>query len=200
MKKRLKNLLLLAFLISGMGVLAIGLYVGYVMSDWNEDIDKEKIRQVILDIKAARQQDERLIALYNKIHKNALEKSSWRNAWDSMWGQYNECPCRNAVRMSRINKRHKLAENDFAVSVKIEREVSQRDCLNFLFERTNYVYKNIGVDAASEYYFKKQVSELNDDELIGLIIMHKNPVLYNPIRSRDRWEAKIKEVKKELKL
>lgn len=184
--------------ISGIFILGIGIYVGYVFSDLNQDIDKEKVKLIISQIKAAKEHDEKLIAMYNKVHKNALEKSSWRNLWDWVWGENNECPCFDAVRRTYINKRHKIAENDFAVSVKIEKKVSQRDCLNFIFEDFNYLYNNEGVDEAAEFYFQKSVNELNDDELIGLIIMQKNPSLYNPRKFRDRFDKKVNEVKKEI--
>lgn len=186
--------------ISGIFILGIGLYVGYVFSDLNRDIDKEKVQLIISEIKAAKEHDEKLIVMYNKVHKNALEKSSWRNLWDWIWGDYNECPCFDIVRRSYINKRHKIAENDFAVSVKIEKEVSQRDCLNFIFEDFDYLYNNEGVDEAAEFYFQKSVNELSDEELIGLIIMQKNPSLYNPRRFRDRFDKKVNEVKKEIEL
>jgi membrane peptidoglycan carboxypeptidase len=72
--------------------------------------------------------------------------------------------------------------------------------LNFIFEDFNYLYNNEGVDEASEFYFQKSVNELNDDELIGLIIMQKNPLLYNPKRFKDKFDQKVNEVKKEIKI
>ena len=200
MKKTIKKLLKISIWISGIFIFIVGLYIGYVFSNLNQDIDKEKVELIISEMKAAKVHDEKLISMYNKIHKNALEKSSWRNLWDWIWGENNECPCFDAVRKTYINKRHKIAENDFAVSIKIEREVSQRDCLNFIFEDFNYLYNNEGVDEASEFYFQKSVNELNDDELIGLIIMQKNPLLYNPKRFKDKFDKKVNEVKKEIKI
>jgi len=202
MKKTIKKLLKIGIWIAGIFVFIIGLYIGYVFSDLNQDIDKEKVEILVSEIRSAKENDLKLISTYTKINRNALEKSSLRNLWDRIWGGNNQCPCFWAVRMARINKPIKTIRNDLAVSVKIERKVSQRECLNFIFENFNYIYNIEGVDEASQFYFNKTVNELSDDELIGLIIMQKNPSLYNPKKKRlkENFDKKVNEVKKELEL
>ena len=87
MKKTIKKLLKISIWISGIFIFIVGLYIGYVFSNLNQDIDKEKVELIISEIKSAKVHDEKLISMYNKIHKNALEKSSWRNLWDWIWGE-----------------------------------------------------------------------------------------------------------------
>ena len=61
MKKRIKILLKIAVWISVIFILGIGLYVGYVFSDLNQDIDKEKVKLIISEIKATKEHDEKLM-------------------------------------------------------------------------------------------------------------------------------------------
>lgn len=36
------------------------------------------------------------------------------------------------------------------------------------------------------------------EELIGLIILQQQPVLYNPVRNREKYDKKVAEVKMEI--
>jgi len=198
MKKRFILLMKLAIGMGAMVMLVLVLYIGYIFSNFNEDVDRKKVEQIIAVVKSSPKHDEQLIAMYNRIHKNTLEKSSWNNVWNWFWGDYYRCPCLDVAGMSYINKRHKIAENNLVISVAMERELSQRDCLNYIFENFNYYFGVKGVDEAAGCYFGKTVRELTDDELIGLIVMQKGPIIYNPIRNRENYDKKVAEVKMEI--
>ncbi len=198
MKKSIILLMKLAIGMRAMVMLAVVIYMGYIFSDLNQDVDRKKVEQIIAKVKSSEKHDEQLIAMYNRIHKNTLEKSSWNNVWNWFWGDYYRCPCLDVARMSYINKRHKIEENNLVISIAMEREVSQTDCLNYIFENSNYFFSIKGVDDAASCYFGKTVKELTDDELIGLIVMQKGPILYNPIRNREKYDKKVAEVKMEI--
>jgi hypothetical protein len=197
---RIKRLLKIGIGLSSFCLLVIGGYVWYIFSDYNQDIDQEEVQEIVSEIKAAKQHDRRLIEMYNKVHGNALEKSAWRNLWDWIWGIRNAHPCYEVVRRVHLTKQPKLPESTFAFCVKVEREVSQTDCLNCILERFNFLDGNEGVDEASNFYFQKPLSELSDDERIGLIVMMENPALFHPRRFKEPFNQKVMEVRKELKI
>ncbi len=201
LQKQAKNLLKIGLWISSMFILVIGVYIGYIFSDLNKDIDKKEIESIITEIKNAKQHDERLVLMYNKVYNNILEKSSLENLWNGILGKpYTLCPCRQATLMSRLNKRDINPESTFVITSKIEKELSQRDCLNYIFDKFDYLYGAIGVENAAQIYFQKNLSELTEDELIGLVVMHKNPSLYNPKRYKKRHDDKVNEFKNRLQL
>lgn len=198
MKKSIILLMKLAFVMSAVVMFVVVIYMGYIFSDLNQDVDRKKVEQIIAKVKSSQKHDDQLIAMYNRMHKNTLEKSSWNNVWNWFWGDYYRCPCLDVARMSYINKRHKIEENNLVISVAMERDVSQIDCLNYIFENSNYFFGIIGVNEAARCYFGKPANELMSEELIGLIILQQQPVLYNPIRNREKYDKKVAEVKMEI--
>jgi membrane peptidoglycan carboxypeptidase len=92
---------------------------------------------------------------------------------------------------------YKLLE--ISLSWRIESETSQKECLNWLMEKSDFLYNSVGIKQASEFYFKKGISELNERELASLVIMANNPSLYNPLRRRKLLEEKVEELLKKNK-
>lgn len=197
MKTKIIKLLKIFLWISGVFALSICLYLGYVFSRFNQDIDDEIITEAAKEIKKSKQMDARVLSMYNRIYDNATENTSIKHAWKILLGKKIECPCYNATRMIPINrnKRKKLTENTYAIATRLETKVSQVDCLNFLFEKFDYLYGAIGIEEAARIYFNKPINELTDDELIGLIIMHENPSLFNPNRKKERFDKRVSEAK-----
>lgn len=194
----IKQLLKTGLKVIGLLGLVTCIYIGYVFSPFNEDIDKEKIVELTEVIKESKKHDERLLLMYSKVNNNALEKSFWDNYWRMILkGENNRCPCWLVVRDARfINLRKRIVENDFAITVKIEKEVSQKDCLNYYLENFRFLNRVRGIETAAKFYFQKEIANLSEDEMIGLIVMLENPVLYNPKRFKERHDEKVKEVKK----
>jgi hypothetical protein len=174
------------------------LYIAYIFSDLNQAIDREKLELLINDIKDTPPQEEALIMMYNKVHDNALEKSTWNHFWKLVQEKPTKCPCFDAARSTYINTMHRLKENDYVISAQLEKKVTQRECLNYLFSNYNYSYNNTGVEEASLFYFQKTIGQLTEQEMIGLIIMQENVSLYNPKRFRDRFDKKVSEVQQRI--
>lgn len=197
MKTKIIKLLKIFLWISGVFALSICLYLGYVFSKSNQDIDYEILNEVAKEIKKSKQLDARVLSMYDRVYDNASENTSIKHAWKMLWGKKIECPCYNATRRFpfHLNKRKKLTENSYAIATRLESKVSQVDCLNFLFEKFDYLYGAIGIEEAALVYFKKPMNELTDDELIGLIIMHENPSLFNPKRKKERFDKRVSEAK-----
>lgn len=188
------KLLKIGLLISGFFLLGVGLYIGYIFSNLNQEINKDKIDLIVSEIKKVEHQDDRLVRMYAQIYPNALEKSTWNKLWELIWGENNECPCLDISKRYYFYDKKRFSENHYAVSLMLEREVSQSECINFIFDNFDYLFNSKGVKEAAEAYFKKSISELNDRELIGLIIMQKNSSYYNPIKYPEIFEGEIDKV------
>ena len=68
------------------------------------------------------------------------------------------------------------------------------DLINYYLQNVDFVYNNKGVYEASNYYFQKELSELNFEQMATLIIMTNNPSLYNPKRRPELIKKRIKEI------
>jgi len=187
-------------MVFSLGVLLITTYTSYIFSSSNSGLDWEKLELIITEVEQSSPLDERVIDMYAQIHKGALERSSLEKIIDALSGDMNtNCPCFDVARVTYINNYHKLGENDFAVARRIERKVSQRQCLTYVLNASNYLYGNKGVRSAAAFFFGKTMKELSDDELIGLLIMLENSSLYNPKRFRKKYDAKVREVKEQMR-
>lgn len=80
--------------------------------------------------------------------------------------------------------KRKLAE--FYMAPEIEKRYSKDEIMEFYLNTNYYGYGCYGVEAASNYYFNKNVSNLTTAEAAILIGLSNNPTLYNPIENPEK--------------
>lgn len=175
-------------------------YVIYVFSPYNSALDWNKLDLLVIAIEEGNDLEERVEKMYNKIYEGALGNSYIDKIAYGIVGVQVECPCYNVVCQSHINSFYKIIENDIAATRRLEKKVSQEQCLTYLLGNFNYMYGIIGIESASVFYFGKPIQELADDELIGLLIMQENVTLYNPKRFKKRFDEKVSLTKKMIDL
>lgn len=157
----------------------IGLvFYSFLLSDFNPIFDNKKFKNTILFLRENKTNKklDSFILMYNKIHKKV---------------KLRRCECETISyyfvheRIQRFQFKSKL------YFLKIKKDFSNDDCLKFNLLNADFLYKNIGVENASKYYFKKKIEQLNDDEIITLLIMLENPSLYNPARNPEGIKKKV---------
>ncbi|WP_020537939.1 transglycosylase domain-containing protein [Lewinella cohaerens] len=178
--------------------LPILLYGLYLFSPYNKDIDWGKLAFIISEIEKADTQSERVLDMYDKVYEGALGRSSTRKVISGVFNVPKKCPCYDVAVQAYINRRYKIAENDYIIALQIEAEVSQEQCFFYLLETFDYMNQTIGIADAACFYFDKPLAELTDDELIGLLIMQENVSLYNPLRFEKRFEEKVESTKRKI--
>lgn len=137
----------------------------------------------------------RIINLYKRIYNVKKYKSGFY----SKRNYDNKYPSLIIVRNNKFSL-YRVSKVSFVEPIfvlKIERNHSLESCIALNFEMADFLYGNIGVEMASKYYFNKDYSNLNDEELLKLIIMSGNPVLYNPNKAkrREKFENKLRHYK-----
>lgn len=197
MKTKIIKFLKIFLWFSSILVLSICLYLGYVFSKFNQDIDDEIITEATQEIRNANQLDARVLGMYDRIYDNATHNTSIKHAWKTLLGNKIECPCLNVTRNLTMNHNHRktISLNAYTIATRLETKVSQVECLNFYLQKFDFLSGGKGIEEAAVVYFDKPISELNNDELIGLIIMQENPSLFNPKRKKERFDRKVSEVK-----
>lgn len=162
--------------------LIVFVFYSFLLSDYNPIFDKKRFKDIILFLRENKTNKklDSFVIMYNKIHK----KIKLRRCECEIIPYYIE-----HERIQRFQIKNKL------YFLKIKRDFSNDDCLKFNLLNADFLYNNIGVENASKYYFKKNVEQLNDDEVITLLIMLDNPSLYNPTRNIDGIKKKVKDYK-----
>lgn len=164
-----------------------GFFIIYhlVLSDLNPMFSSNEYK--LLDSSLAEvniQKHSRIIDLYKRIYKvegikNAFfSKRSYMVKYPSLIIANN-----NKFTLFRASK-YNFTRPIFPL--KVERNHSLEKCIALNFELADFVNHNFGVEMASKYYFGKDYISLNDEELLKLIIMSENPVLYNPKKEKRR--------------
>lgn len=168
LKKSLKIISLLLILST--------ILICFSLSDYNPIFKNKEFVSLISKLKNAQVEDLKpFIDIHNKIYKKLKEPN---------------CPCQVAT--NNIGPyRHGFSLTKFLYELKIKKEFSQNECLKFVFINYDFGYRNIGVKAASKFYFYKNIEELSEKEIVTLIAMLKNSALYNPIRNKEGLRNRV---------
>ncbi len=169
------------------------MFVQYLKSDLNNSFDKKQLNELKAEIEKAEPISTEFIKVYERV--NPITNTNGILFDGIKENYYKDCPCLNAARLSFIKGKNRLTGNELVLAWKLEKEFTQKQCLSFYVEKHNFLYENIGINQASEYYFNKKLAELNFDQMATLTLMIKNAALYNPKRNPEGIKQKIAELK-----
>jgi len=174
-KKALRYcLMLMALVIAGLFLwMQLGLYL---------ITDSTQRKMIVSEIKAAPPVPENFINVYSKVHPEEMNYSTYRCFFERVSGNYIDSPCLAAAYMfySTIRNANFFKWGTFAIY--IDNNTTRKECIQFNMHRIDFTHNNIGVEAASQYYYRKPVANLSDYEILELLVMAKNPSLYNKNR------------------
>lgn len=94
---------------------------------------------------------------------------------------YRRAPNRGSA-FSRAIGLVKVKLKEWITAVKLEKSYTKQEILAMYLNKFEFINGAHGIQAASETYFSKDQSDLEDHEVATLIGMLKNPSLYNPKR------------------
>jgi len=88
--------------------------------------------------------------------------------------------------------------SEMYLALELERYYTKKDILEMYLNQVYYGYGNYGVEAASEFYFGKPVSEVTLKEAAFLAGIIRSPGYYSPYTHLDRCDKRIRIVLKEM--
>lgn len=116
--------------------------------------------------------------------------------------EFQPCPCRNvALRVRTENQNvNQAVRNLYPVSLTwaIEERVSQKQCMAYNLSNFDFTKGIIGIDQASDYYFNENLANLSTNQLLELILMIKNPLLYDKERRPAIFNEELKILKSKI--
>ncbi|WP_103070439.1 transglycosylase domain-containing protein [Aquimarina sediminis] len=201
MKKYLKTIKVVLIL----GILFfVGCYF-YAKNYWKNFSSEAQILALTTEIRNAKKLPEKFYELYKIENPNTLTHSLNRLMVTAIFTSDFIKPPSSSVAIFYENSkefkgviyRYKLRE--ISLSWEIESKVSQKECLNWIAAKYDFMNEAIGIESASNLYFKKNLHKLTERELACLVIMMRNPSLYNPFRRKELVDKKTNELLAKLK-
>ncbi len=175
-------------------VLIIGFFV-YIVNIWKFNLTEQEVNGLITEIKNSEELPQRFYELYNAEYDDSLDKNLYRTQLPYLVGL-------NGIRSTSLwtSKHYLIFSKKYyknrlltanSLALKLENNTTQKECLNWVVNQTEFGYNTEGIKSAANYFFDKELSELNDRELATLVIMLKNSSLYNPKRRKELVDAKV---------
>lgn len=158
-------------------------YWGYTI------MDKDERQSFVEKIKNTPILPDKFYDIYNSLYTDALNKNYWQYMF-SLDKRF-QCPCREAVFIG-VYPQYTGFDLNLIIPT-IEKNVSQKECLNFYLSEFDFTDGNIGVQNTARYYFDKDLEELNDSEIIELYIRMENPSRYRSEKNSRILEEKVYE-------
>lgn len=187
---------LLKILIFGLfGILALFvLFIQYLKSDLNDTFNKEDIEAIQLKIKSAKRLPEEFVKIYNDIDPIT---STSGILYDGVFKGFDRnCPCLQLAGLTGLTyNKNRIMGNRYVLSWKLEQGLSQEECLFYLAGHSDFLYSNIGIEKASEYYFSSSIDSLTERQMKTLVLMLKNPIYYNPKINPEQLEKELNKLK-----
>jgi len=162
-------------------------------------IDGKTRNSIINSIEEAPELPDNFMRVYTTLYPESINNSFYHLLYDSLKGEHYELLPRS-VAYDFSASVHKA--NFFkwaAFSMYINNNTSREECLQAIMWRYDFTHNCIGVDQAAQFYYRKPLVSLNDDEMIGIIAMYKNPSLFNPLSNKKRFEDRVQTLKEKFK-
>jgi len=141
--------------------------------------------------------------LYNKEFDNSLEKSTIKYLTKSIYKLDLNRPVSIwtakifQIKNNKATTFDKFFKLENSLAIKIESLTNSKQQLNWLMENCEFGYNQIGIQNASKFFFKKELKQLNKTEIATLVVMTRNPNLYNPLRRPEKVNDKVRLLLKE---
>lgn len=181
MKRVLKFIL---FTIIFLVLTFIGFYK-YYEHKFYRNLKSEDLKWFINQIKNSKSLPEDFHIVYEKQHPKSIE-------FDLTSSIINNTECQSQRIARRIypivkkqnNNRTENLTFEYFLTLEIEKNTNQKQCLSWSVQNFDFLYRNKGIENASNFYFKKDLQKLNANELETLIKILDNPTKNNPLRKK----------------
>lgn len=122
-----------------------------------------------------------VIEIYNDIFPETTE-SKYIPRYD--------CPCRSIMYIKYCTKSR---INCYISSKIIRDEIGRESCVTIYLNNVDFTHNCIGIRKASQYYFNSDLENLSKENITKLMLMTKNPSIYNPKRNPNKLNKIYKE-------
>lgn len=181
----MKKFKVLGFVIGFLLIFFIGFYI-YYQNNFENNLKSDELNQIISEIQHSKNLPPNFYKTYEILKPNSLKN-------DLIMATLNKTECQSLEVARRIyyavRKNHQSRIKnllfEYFLTKKIEKNTTQKQCLDWTTRNFNFLYKTKGIENASNFYFKKNLENLNENEMEILVKMLDNPVKNNPLRKKN---------------
>lgn len=174
-----------------------------VINNKVEELEKSGLIEMIEEAKSdVFELPPRFYEIYSIMKPNVFKYNYLEHALFT--GRRGDCPCYQNwywLYIFSSTNRFEIIFNKLLVVFYMEDNLTQQQCFAYNMWRMDFLYSTSSVCEASDFYFNKNLDELNDGEIINLLLMFDNPSLYNPKRNgnQKRLKNRIREIEDQIK-
>lgn len=178
------------------------MFYKFTANKWKYFYSEKKLKNIVDEIKLAPKLPLLFYNTYERVYPKRLEENLNKFLIKNLLSTNKEFSPPLSLRASRLLSPYRYIKNfktiDYiqcfaSVTWKIEERTNQKECLNWYLTKYDFLNTQIGVRNASQYYFNKKLKDLNENEILGLIVMLESS-LYNPKTREDIYNKRKKEL------
>ncbi|MBC7861535.1 MAG: transglycosylase domain-containing protein [Bacteroidia bacterium] len=190
MKKVFKKIIIVLFLIGITSWISVDVYI---YNCWRKKTSPESLSIVCDKINATKPFPDKIIEAYDRVYPDASEREVSPDILSIIINDSQE----KAPSLQIAYRFYHCGRPELnSLANQIEKRCSIRKCIECYLTKSDYYNQCVGVSSASEFYFKKNLNDLNEEECLSLIVMSRNPSLYNPLRNPEKLKIKVNEIMK----
>lgn len=188
---RKRILKFLTFLVFILVFIALGGYY-YLKSTWGNFMTKNELTEFVTKVKFAEPLPDRFYELYEEEYPNVLSKNLNNQI---LKGVFSNNFIKSPSLIASIISDHSRKREDslrvsnrkaYTLAWKLEEETTQKECLNWAVHNYKFHLAIHGIKEVAAFYYRKEVSELDEKELRGVITLMKNPSLTEIIKPENQ--------------
>jgi len=186
------------------GLLAIILLIAFyfkIKNAWTDVYSAEQLSTLVIKINEAEALPSIFLVTMSEVYPGFLEKGVLIQSTQKFLTRNSniQCPCEDLSRTININHQNRRRQNEklysISLAMAIEDKVEQDQCLAFYLERFDFTNGLIGIESASIYYYGKNLAKLTTEQQLELILMIKNPALYNKNKRPEIFDRELENLK-----
>ena len=81
-----------------------------------------------------------------------------------------------------------------SIANQIDNKLTQQQCMYAYLSKFDFLNNARGIKKATKLYYNKNIQDLNERECLELVIMTKNPSLFNKYRNQDKLDIEVNKV------
>ena len=174
----------------------------FMINAWKFDFTENEIQLYVSEINKSESLPDMFYEYYNIDTDFSLEYNTLGYLAKSIFFKNQHRPISNwlasiiYVTNRKDRSFQRLLRHQLFLAIKIENEVNSKQQFNFVLNNIDFVNNQVGVKSASQFYFNKDVNELDNIEIATIVVMLRNPSLYNPIRRPEKVKIEAEKLLK----
>ena len=174
----------------------------FITNAWRFDFTENEIQLYVSEINKSDSLPDMFYEYYNIDTDFSLEENTLGFLAKSFFLKNQHRPISNwlaniiYVTNRKDRSFQRLLRHQLFLAIKIENEVDSKQQFNFVLDNIDFVNGQVGVKSVSKFYFNKDVNELDNIEIATIVVMLRNPSLYNPIRRPEKVKIEAEKLLK----